>query len=71
VRRARLPDGRLGAWWSLGEIARTEVEYLEWLDRMPIGRIYQQEIDEILRAKGLRTSPAPVKDGRGRPFRRR
>ena len=23
--------------WSLGEIARTDLEYLEWLDRMPIG----------------------------------
>src|SRR4051812_43075114 len=23
--------------WSLGEIGRTDVDYLEWLDRMPIG----------------------------------
>lgn len=57
------------AGWSLGEIARTEIEYLEWLSRMPIGRIYQQEIDEILRAKGLRGKPTEPK-GRG-PFSRR
>ncbi|HET7703834.1 MAG TPA: J domain-containing protein, partial [Candidatus Limnocylindrales bacterium] len=31
--------------WSLGEIARANVEYLEWLDRMPIGRPYRDEID--------------------------
>ena len=30
--------------WSLGEIARSDLEYLEWLDRMPIGRTYQAEI---------------------------
>ncbi len=59
------------AGWSLGEIARTEVEYLEWLDRMPIGRTYQQEIDEILRAKGLRASRGAAERGRGGPFRRR
>lgn len=59
------------AGWSLGEIARTEVEYLEWLDRMPIGRTYQQEIDEILRGRGLRPGPANANQGRGGPFRRR
>lgn len=59
------------AGWSLGEIARTEVEYLEWLDRMPIGRTYQQEIDEILRSKGLRASRGAMDQGRGGPFRRR
>ena len=26
------------AGWSLGEIARTDIDYIEWLDRMPIGR---------------------------------
>ncbi len=59
------------AGWSLGEIARMEVEYLEWLDRMPIGRAYHQEIDEILRAKGLRSSRGAAERGRGGPFRRR
>lgn len=57
------------AGWTLGEIARTEVEYLEWLARMPIGRTYQQEIDELLRAKGLRPSRQEPQ-GRG-AFRRR
>lgn len=59
------------AGWSLGEIARTEVGYLEWLDRMPIGRTYWQEIDEILRAKGLRSKRGGSDQGRGGPFRRR
>ena len=44
--------------WSLGEIARTDIEYLEWLDRMPIGRTYQAEIDELLRSHGRRVSTA-------------
>jgi curved DNA-binding protein CbpA len=56
--------------WSLGEIARTEIDYLEWLDRMPIGRTYQSEIDALLRARGRRSSTS-VDQGRGGPFRRR
>jgi curved DNA-binding protein CbpA len=56
--------------WSLGEIARTEIDYLEWLDRMPIGRTYQAEIDELLRARGRRSS-ATADQGRGGAFRRR
>ena len=35
--------------WTLGEVARRDLEYLEWLDRMPIGRTYQAEIDALLR----------------------
>lgn len=59
------------AGWSLGEIARTDLEYLEWLDRMPIGRVYQPEIDRHLRAAGRRRSaPAQQSDRRGL-FRRR
>jgi curved DNA-binding protein CbpA len=59
------------AGWSLGEIARFDIEYLEWLDRMPIGRTYQTEIDELLRAKGRRSAPTKNDQGRGGPFRRR
>ena len=59
------------AGWSLGEVARTEIDYLEWLDRMPIGRTYQGEIDELLRAHGRRSSPSSATQGRGGPFRRR
>jgi len=58
--------------WSLGEIARADLEYLEWLDRMPIGRVYQAEIDELLRANGRRRSkPGTDDQGRGGAFRRR
>jgi curved DNA-binding protein CbpA len=57
--------------WSLGEIGRTEPEYLEWLDRMPIGRSYQQEIDTFLRRIGRRTSVASEQTERRGFFRRR
>jgi hypothetical protein len=57
--------------WSLGEIGRTDLEYIEWLDRMPIGRPYRDEIDGILRRAGRRrTADAEAADRRGL-FRRR
>lgn len=59
------------AGWSLGEIGRTDLEYLEWLDRTPIGRIYQAEIDTILRAAGRRTSAPRAADPPRGLFRRR
>ncbi|HET7829405.1 MAG TPA: J domain-containing protein [Candidatus Limnocylindrales bacterium] len=59
------------AGWSLGEIARTDLEYLEWLDRMPIGRTYQTEIDALLRShQRRRTAPTAQHGDRGL-FRRR
>ena len=58
------------AGWSLGEIARTDLEYLEWLDRMTIGRTYREELDGILRTAGRRRSAAVETDRRGL-FRRR
>jgi curved DNA-binding protein CbpA len=57
--------------WSMGEIARTDVEYLEWLDRMPIGRPYRDEIDAILRRAGRRRSEAAEQQERRGLFRRR
>ena len=59
------------AGWSLGEIARVEPEYLEWLDRMPIGRMYQAEIDALLRAIGHRTKAADTTGPTHGLFRRR
>ncbi|MFZ5853174.1 MAG: DnaJ domain-containing protein [Chloroflexota bacterium] len=59
------------AGWSLGEIARRDLEYLEWLDRAPIGRPYQAEIDALLRRTGRRrTAEVEAADRRGL-FRRR
>jgi curved DNA-binding protein CbpA len=55
--------------WSLGEIARRDLEYLEWLDRMTIGRPYRDEIDAILRRTGRRKSA--VREDRPGLFRRR
>lgn len=56
--------------WSLGEVARTDLEYLEWLDRMPIGRMFQFEIDGLLRSHGRRKT-APAQPQRRGLFRRR
>jgi curved DNA-binding protein CbpA len=58
------------AGWSLGEIARRDLEFLEWLDRMPIGRPYRDEIDALLRRAGRRRTAEhdPAKRGL---FRRR
>ena len=55
--------------WSLGEIARRDLEYLEWLDRMPIGRSYRDEVDLILRQAGRRRSA--TRDDKPGLFRRR
>ncbi len=57
--------------WSLGEIARVDLEYLEWLDRAPIGRLYQGEIDEILRSNKRRVTAPTSETGERGLFRRR
>jgi curved DNA-binding protein CbpA len=57
--------------WSLGEIARHDLEYIEWLDRTPIGRSYREEIDAILRASGRRQSADSESTNRRGLFRRR
>ena len=40
--------------WSIGEIARVDPGYLEWLDKQPQGARLRDEIDRMLRARGLR-----------------
>jgi curved DNA-binding protein CbpA len=57
--------------WSLGEIARADLEYIEWLDRTPIGRPYREEIDVILRRAGRRKSADAESVERRGLFRRR
>jgi curved DNA-binding protein CbpA len=57
--------------WTLGEIARRDLEYLEWLDRMPIGRTYHSEVDALLRQHGRRARPAGGESRRRGLFRRR
>jgi hypothetical protein len=59
------------AGWSLGEVARNDLEYIEWLDRAPIGRNYRQEIDDILRSSGRRKSAARDASDRHGLYRRR
>lgn len=62
-----LPFG-LFRGWSIGEIARVDPGYLEWLEGKREGRPYLAEIDEILRATGWRRAPD---DGGRHPGRRR
>lgn len=57
--------------WSLSEIARADLEYIEWLDRTPIGRPYRDEIDTILRRVGRRKSADLEHTQRRGLFRRR
>jgi curved DNA-binding protein CbpA len=57
------------AGWSLGEVARHDPGFLEWLDRMTIGRPYRGEIDTLLR-RGGRRGDATSAERRGL-FRRR
>jgi curved DNA-binding protein CbpA len=59
------------AGWSLGEVARHDIEYIEWLDRAPIGRNYRQEVDEILRSSGRRRSADVDASDRRGLYRRR
>ena len=59
------------AGWSLGELSRRDLEYIEWLDRMPIGRPYRDEIDAILRTSGRRRSAEAESTDRRGLFRRR
>jgi curved DNA-binding protein CbpA len=59
------------AGWSLGEISRADIEYIEWLDRATIGRMYREEVDVILRRAGRRKSAATDADERRGLFRRR
>jgi curved DNA-binding protein CbpA len=58
------------AGWSLGDIARRDLEYVEWLERMPIGRPHRDEIDAILRHAGRRGGATSPEEPRGL-FRRR
>lgn len=65
-----LTFGRYAAW-SLGEVARVDADYLEWLDRMPIGRPYREELDALLRRAGRRRAQATEASERRGLFRRR
>ena len=57
--------------WSLGEIARMDPGYLVWLAERGEGEPYRDEIDRLLREKGISRSTehdaasAPWRRGRG------
>jgi curved DNA-binding protein CbpA len=43
--------------WSLGEVARVDPGYLEWLEGKPEGRPYLDELDALLKQIGYRKAP--------------
>ena len=55
--------------WSLSEVARVDAEYLEWLARAPVGRIYRREIVSLLEGLGRNidgaTGPSPTVTRKG------
>jgi curved DNA-binding protein CbpA len=55
------------AGWSLGEIARYDVVYLEWLQRATFGRKLRAEIDALLRQR----APASGRPASGQQWNRR
>jgi curved DNA-binding protein CbpA len=57
------------AGWSLGEIARHDLDYLEWLQRATFGRRLRTEIEALVSQRRPRDAAAAVanQDWRGRP----
>jgi curved DNA-binding protein CbpA len=58
------------AGWSLGQIATSDPEYLQWLVRTPIGRAYNREIDALLAIRTASLSTATATADRPRRFGR-
>ena len=59
--------------WSIGEVARVDPGYLEWLEAHREGALYVDEIDEALVKTGFRSSrrrPPKQQHGTKRRFRR-
>jgi hypothetical protein len=54
--------------WSIGEIARVDREFLEWLRSVPTGRGLKAEIDLVLRQMSAhRSAGAPFAGRQGEP----
>ena len=56
--------------WSLGQIARHDPDFLEWLARTPIGRPFRAEIETLLGA-ARKPARAPAATNRSGGFARR
>jgi curved DNA-binding protein CbpA len=48
------------AGWSLGEIAREDLDYLEWLQRATFGRRHREEIEALLVPRRGPRPPGPT-----------
>ncbi len=57
------------AGWSIGSLAKSDPDYLEWLTRTSIGRSYKREVDAALaaqaRAAELLRPPVDPRSARG------
>jgi curved DNA-binding protein CbpA len=51
--------------WSIGEIARHDPDFLEWLYRTPTGRSYTAEIERTLKSIGRMADKSKDHFGRG------
>jgi curved DNA-binding protein CbpA len=47
------------AGWTVGRIARTDPDYLEWLARTPAGRLYRNPIEAVMGRSGHAAAHAP------------
>jgi curved DNA-binding protein CbpA len=56
--------------WSIGEIARVDPGYLEWLETRREGAPYADEIDDTLIRVGFRTVPRRPRSPQKRRWRR-
>ena len=56
--------------WSLGEVARVDPGYLEWLEDRREGSPYRAEIDDLLKLLGRRRSTDPDVPATHRQFGR-
>jgi curved DNA-binding protein CbpA len=48
------------AGWSIPDVARHDVDYLEWLARTPNGRRFEQEIEDALGRQAASASHVPA-----------
>jgi curved DNA-binding protein CbpA len=59
------------AGWSIGSLAKSDPDYLEWLTRTSIGRSFKREVDAALaaqaRAAEMLRPPVDARSARGAP----
>ncbi|HEX5466915.1 MAG TPA: DnaJ domain-containing protein [Candidatus Limnocylindrales bacterium] len=67
ARSGRMLDFGRYEGWTIAQVARSDPDFLEWLERMPVGRQYRTEIDTCLREVGHRPSVEGAAEHAARP----